>query len=368
MPTNGEALEGDPVALLAPEVFSGDESLPAERCLEIHRLMVRTRAMEERMIKMSKSGQGYFWIGGPGEEAFNACLGLQVKKGHGPAYDYPPPPLPQQRDARGHGHAAAGRHPPDGHDRHRHALDGPQLRRPLLPPRMERHAGHVGDRGAVRHGAGHGPGAEAPRRRRHHHRHRRRRGHGRGRFRLVPGLEHAAGQRIASAHHRDEQRMGHLDAGGQPARREAHHRPRQGVRHSRREWWTATTRSPAGTPSAGPWPTAAASAAPSCWRRWSPGCTAIRRRAAPCASRTSRTALALFEQKLLDAGVLDHSDRSSRSTKTPSPRRRRRWNRRWESRSRRPADVMKHTYAPSTVDAVYPEDYTGLPESSESEA
>jgi len=33
-------------------------------------------------------GQGYFWIGGPGEEAFNVCLGLQVKKGRGPAYDY----------------------------------------------------------------------------------------------------------------------------------------------------------------------------------------------------------------------------------------------------------------------------------------
>ncbi|MCC6416795.1 MAG: thiamine pyrophosphate-dependent dehydrogenase E1 component subunit alpha [Gemmataceae bacterium] len=50
--------------------------------------MARSRAMEERMIKMSKSGEGYFWIGGPGEEAFNACLGLQVKKGEGPAYDY----------------------------------------------------------------------------------------------------------------------------------------------------------------------------------------------------------------------------------------------------------------------------------------
>ena len=46
------------------------------------------RAMEERMIKMSKSGQGYFWIGGPGEEVFNTCLGLQVKKGQGPDYDY----------------------------------------------------------------------------------------------------------------------------------------------------------------------------------------------------------------------------------------------------------------------------------------
>jgi 2-oxoisovalerate dehydrogenase E1 component alpha subunit len=50
--------------------------------------MARARLMEERMIKMSKSGQGYFWIGGPGEEAFNACLGLQVRKGQGPAFDY----------------------------------------------------------------------------------------------------------------------------------------------------------------------------------------------------------------------------------------------------------------------------------------
>src|SRR5499427_1901597 len=76
------------VGLLVPEIVSGRESLPAERCLEIYRVMVRTRAMEERMIKMSKSGQGYFWIGGPGEEAFNTCLGLQIKKGHGPAFDY----------------------------------------------------------------------------------------------------------------------------------------------------------------------------------------------------------------------------------------------------------------------------------------
>jgi 2-oxoisovalerate dehydrogenase E1 component alpha subunit len=78
----------DGVATLPAEVFSGAESLPAERCLELLRIMVRARVMEERMIKMSKSGEGYFWIGGPGEEAFNACLGLQVKKGQGPAYDY----------------------------------------------------------------------------------------------------------------------------------------------------------------------------------------------------------------------------------------------------------------------------------------
>jgi 2-oxoisovalerate dehydrogenase E1 component alpha subunit len=49
--------------------------------------MVRSRLLEERMIKMSKSGEGYFWVGGPGEEAFNVPLGLQIKKGQGPAFD-----------------------------------------------------------------------------------------------------------------------------------------------------------------------------------------------------------------------------------------------------------------------------------------
>jgi len=87
MPDNHSFGE-DAVALLSQEVQSGSESLPAERCLEILRIMVRSRVMEERMIKMSKSGQGYFWIGGPGDEAFNTTLGLQVKKGCGPEYDY----------------------------------------------------------------------------------------------------------------------------------------------------------------------------------------------------------------------------------------------------------------------------------------
>jgi 2-oxoisovalerate dehydrogenase E1 component alpha subunit len=85
----GKQPQGNGLATLTPgPIASGTETLPVERCLEIHRIMVRARAMEERMIKMSKSGEGYFWIGGPGEEAFNACLGLQVKKGEGPDYDY----------------------------------------------------------------------------------------------------------------------------------------------------------------------------------------------------------------------------------------------------------------------------------------
>jgi len=82
VPDNGSA------ALADLEVRTGKEFLPAGRCLDIYRIMVRSRVMEERMIKMSKSGEGFFWIGGPGEEAFNACLGLQAKRGCGPDFDY----------------------------------------------------------------------------------------------------------------------------------------------------------------------------------------------------------------------------------------------------------------------------------------
>ena len=50
--------------------------------------MVKTRVLEERLIKMNKSGQGFFWIGGPGEEAFNVPLGLLIHKGAGLDFDY----------------------------------------------------------------------------------------------------------------------------------------------------------------------------------------------------------------------------------------------------------------------------------------
>ena len=56
--------------------------------LSVYKLMAKARALEERLIKMSKSADGHFWIGGPGEEAFNVPLGLLVHKGHGPDYDY----------------------------------------------------------------------------------------------------------------------------------------------------------------------------------------------------------------------------------------------------------------------------------------
>ena len=64
------------------------KKLGAARLLQIHELMVRSRLLEERLIKMSKGGDGFFWIGGPGEEAFNVPLGLHVKKGHGVNHDF----------------------------------------------------------------------------------------------------------------------------------------------------------------------------------------------------------------------------------------------------------------------------------------
>lgn len=59
-----------------------------EFCLAYYRDMVRTRLLEERMIGLVKKGEGFFWIGGPGEEAFSTALGRQVNKGHGLDYDF----------------------------------------------------------------------------------------------------------------------------------------------------------------------------------------------------------------------------------------------------------------------------------------
>ena len=62
--------------------------LDPKLCKKIHDLMVKSRVLEERLIRMYKQSDGYFWIGGPGEEAFNVPLGLLVNKGEGPDHDY----------------------------------------------------------------------------------------------------------------------------------------------------------------------------------------------------------------------------------------------------------------------------------------
>jgi 2-oxoisovalerate dehydrogenase E1 component alpha subunit len=75
--TKTKAPAADRLSALAPALLK-----------RMHALMLRTRLAEERLIKMSKSGDGFFWIGGPGEEAFNIPLGLQIKKGQGLDHDY----------------------------------------------------------------------------------------------------------------------------------------------------------------------------------------------------------------------------------------------------------------------------------------
>jgi 2-oxoisovalerate dehydrogenase E1 component alpha subunit len=50
--------------------------------------MLLARCLEERLIQMHKQGDGFFWVGGPGEEGLNVPLGMLVHKGQGPAYDY----------------------------------------------------------------------------------------------------------------------------------------------------------------------------------------------------------------------------------------------------------------------------------------
>ena len=67
----------DKAAKLAPELK-----------LRIHDHMVQARLTEELLIRMVRGGQGYFWIGAPGEEALGVPLGLLIDKGEGPDHDY----------------------------------------------------------------------------------------------------------------------------------------------------------------------------------------------------------------------------------------------------------------------------------------
>ena len=176
----------------------------------LFRQMVRTRALEERAIKMSKSGEAFFWTGGPGEEAFNVCLGLQIKKGRGPAFDYlhlhyrnsgvmVGMGMPMLEHVRQLAMTAT-----DRHSRGRNFVGHYAMPEWNVVPVTS-----VIEKMQMVMAPGTALGAEAARRGRAEHRRQRRRRHRRGGFRKLPLVEQPAGQRAAGADPGDEQRLGH---------------------------------------------------------------------------------------------------------------------------------------------------------------
>lgn len=79
-----------PTAKVKPSRQKTQVALPLSKALliQIHDLMVKSRVLEERLIKIYKSGEAYFWIGGPGEEGFGVPLGLLANKGQGIEHDW----------------------------------------------------------------------------------------------------------------------------------------------------------------------------------------------------------------------------------------------------------------------------------------
>ena len=65
--------------------FSG---IDKKTLIQIYQFMVKSRVLEERLIKIYRAGESFFWIGGPGEEAWGVPLGLLGRKGMGPSFDY----------------------------------------------------------------------------------------------------------------------------------------------------------------------------------------------------------------------------------------------------------------------------------------
>jgi 2-oxoisovalerate dehydrogenase E1 component alpha subunit len=76
------------VAARPPASADEEAAIAPEVLVRMHEGMVRARCLEERLIRMNKQGDGFFWIGGPGEEALNVPLGMLVHKGQGPHFDY----------------------------------------------------------------------------------------------------------------------------------------------------------------------------------------------------------------------------------------------------------------------------------------
>lgn len=73
------------LCMAAKKDFGG---LERKLLIQIYHHMVKSRVLEERLIKIYRAGESFFWIGGPGEEAWGVPLGMLGRVGQGPAYDY----------------------------------------------------------------------------------------------------------------------------------------------------------------------------------------------------------------------------------------------------------------------------------------
>ena len=190
---------------------------------------------------MYRESDGYFWIGGPGEEAFNVPLGLLVKKGEGLDHDYLHLHYRSSAvilamgaiDARS---TRSGRwkKATDPYSGGRNFADHYAIRKWNVVPCRRRSRCSTRSRPAPRcaqkrHG-GTGitivNGGDA--------------GTAEGDFATVPRLVLAARAGAPDPVARHEQPVGHLDAASRAARRAPHRRPRRGLRHPRRRWSTAT--------------------------------------------------------------------------------------------------------------------------------
>ena len=90
MPSNKKThqLNTSPVSSNAKLSGGVKFQLDTKLLLKTYDYMIQARVLEERLIRMYKQSQGYFWLGGPGEEAFDIPLGMQIKKGFGLDHDF----------------------------------------------------------------------------------------------------------------------------------------------------------------------------------------------------------------------------------------------------------------------------------------
>ena len=152
-------------------------ALAPELLVRMHDAMLLSRCLEERLIRMNKQGDGFFWVGGPGRRGAQRVRSVSsFTRGRGRSTTTCTFTTARRatlaRDGRGSDRHA----PPDEEHGDRPVFGGPQLLQPLLGAAMERRSRVVADRGAVLDGARHRDGEQARRAgKRHHHRAGRRR-------------------------------------------------------------------------------------------------------------------------------------------------------------------------------------------------